>query len=617
MFRIDGPGATEDNKFTDGDPANGTRATIVSDEWLNAVQEELAKAIEEGGQSLDKTNSGQLSKSLNSRVIYVPSVTELEQTVGSADKQQASVYDSEAGEFFDCYWDSLSEAPADGVSVFQVTGTPVGRWIADPSQNSELFFGERPFISPITGNQKHKGLTSQIFPTDTLKSVGRMSVLVWREGVNHAYDGGSVLKAADIYGSGQQLANVRTIYNEAGVDARDFSGVVMSNGRIALMVSRRTSDTTWTTPIYLYSDDDGVTWTSAIQAGLSSGLSVDEYLHPYPTSAGGADEGGYIGFAWVNPVRDRIRWFATTDFGATWTEGDAVVGDGVQDLSEPRVVRLGDSDRWAMFIRQNQGDGLNSLAAKSTDLKNWGSLLDTGQTLGKNCASVWYDRGRIFWTAFSRPYAAATLSIDGFDDALLVQSLGAETAWDSDLSAWTGWQLLAHLFRPLGYLKIVNIDGELVGVFAQDEYDDAPEPAYSALSIVSNKSLLSDLSVQKGATNVPTTGGNFVGNYVRYRDGRQEAWGWVDVTLAINEALGGMFITSAANDINVGFPLPFLEGTTPIVDVRTVSSPLRAMPSAASSGVVNNQEFEVGFQAPVSSASTTVRFSWHAIGYWS
>ncbi|WP_421864303.1 hypothetical protein [Marinobacter adhaerens] len=76
MFRIDGPGATNDNKFTEGDPANGTRATVVTDQWLNAVQEEIAAAIENDGQSLDKSNPGQLSKSLSRRVLHLGSVAE-------------------------------------------------------------------------------------------------------------------------------------------------------------------------------------------------------------------------------------------------------------------------------------------------------------------------------------------------------------------------------------------------------------------------------------------------------------------------------------------------------------------------------------------------------------
>jgi hypothetical protein len=41
MHRIDGPGATVDNKFTEGDPAGGVQATVVTDDWLNDVQENV------------------------------------------------------------------------------------------------------------------------------------------------------------------------------------------------------------------------------------------------------------------------------------------------------------------------------------------------------------------------------------------------------------------------------------------------------------------------------------------------------------------------------------------------------------------------------------------------
>lgn len=45
MHRIDGPGATVDNKFTDGDPVGGVPATMVTDDWLNDVQEELVSVL--------------------------------------------------------------------------------------------------------------------------------------------------------------------------------------------------------------------------------------------------------------------------------------------------------------------------------------------------------------------------------------------------------------------------------------------------------------------------------------------------------------------------------------------------------------------------------------------
>lgn len=45
MHRIDGPGATVDNRFTDGDPVGGVQATIVTDDWANDVQEELISVL--------------------------------------------------------------------------------------------------------------------------------------------------------------------------------------------------------------------------------------------------------------------------------------------------------------------------------------------------------------------------------------------------------------------------------------------------------------------------------------------------------------------------------------------------------------------------------------------
>lgn len=64
MHRIDGPGATNDNKFSEGDPANGTRATVVNAEWLNSIQEEIAQLIEDKGVVLSKGNSTQLQEAL-------------------------------------------------------------------------------------------------------------------------------------------------------------------------------------------------------------------------------------------------------------------------------------------------------------------------------------------------------------------------------------------------------------------------------------------------------------------------------------------------------------------------------------------------------------------------
>lgn len=60
MHRIDGTGATSDNLFTEGDPTLGIPATSVTGAWLNAVQEEIAHAIEDAGVVLAKSDNRQL-----------------------------------------------------------------------------------------------------------------------------------------------------------------------------------------------------------------------------------------------------------------------------------------------------------------------------------------------------------------------------------------------------------------------------------------------------------------------------------------------------------------------------------------------------------------------------
>lgn len=74
MFRIDGPGFAPGNLFTDGNPALGIPATDVTDEWLNAVQEELANTIESSGITLNKSTNTQLNAAINSRIVAAQSI---------------------------------------------------------------------------------------------------------------------------------------------------------------------------------------------------------------------------------------------------------------------------------------------------------------------------------------------------------------------------------------------------------------------------------------------------------------------------------------------------------------------------------------------------------------
>ena len=60
MDRINTPTATEDRKFTEGNPDQGVPATVVTADWLNDVQEELANFVLGLGLELDSEAQNQL-----------------------------------------------------------------------------------------------------------------------------------------------------------------------------------------------------------------------------------------------------------------------------------------------------------------------------------------------------------------------------------------------------------------------------------------------------------------------------------------------------------------------------------------------------------------------------
>lgn len=63
MHRIDGPGHSS-NQFTEGNDAAGAQATQLTDDWLNALQEEIAGVIEDAGLTLDKEDNTQLTQAI-------------------------------------------------------------------------------------------------------------------------------------------------------------------------------------------------------------------------------------------------------------------------------------------------------------------------------------------------------------------------------------------------------------------------------------------------------------------------------------------------------------------------------------------------------------------------
>lgn len=76
MHKIDGPGATVDNEFTDGDPVRGIQATLVTDDWLNDVQGEIISVLEDQSITPVKGTRNQLLTAIKAIFAGIAQATE-------------------------------------------------------------------------------------------------------------------------------------------------------------------------------------------------------------------------------------------------------------------------------------------------------------------------------------------------------------------------------------------------------------------------------------------------------------------------------------------------------------------------------------------------------------
>ncbi len=76
MHRIDGSGATANNRFTDGDPVAGIPATMVTDDFMNDVQEEIMSVLTDRGIAPVKGTQNQLLTAIKALVANLAQATE-------------------------------------------------------------------------------------------------------------------------------------------------------------------------------------------------------------------------------------------------------------------------------------------------------------------------------------------------------------------------------------------------------------------------------------------------------------------------------------------------------------------------------------------------------------
>lgn len=258
-------------------------------------------------------------------------------------------------------------------------------------------------------------------------------VMVYRKASTHGSENGTECRAADSYDFGESWVNDRLLYTSATSDARPDHLSLMGNGRVGFFMNRvDATATVHNSPYFFYTDDNGVTFNS-IEVTTSSPYTFAAVggIIAFPASQGGHDTLGFISYGYLDA--GGIDAFTTTDNGASWsTESDVGVASGaITTISENVQVRLGNTDRWLIFARAQDGGGWHDQLSvfATTDLLDWGTPLDCGVYNFGTPPSAFYDEST------DKVYVIRTArkdnSVDTYHNQLLIVGEDADTLWSN------------------------------------------------------------------------------------------------------------------------------------------------------------------------------------------
>jgi hypothetical protein len=341
-------------------------------------------------------------------------------------------------------------------------------------------FGRASVKAAISANDAHYGFNNGIVEVGT--GTSSKWVLIYRKANVHGLADGSQVWAADSYDHGQTWYNHRLVYRTAPFDTRNFVVAKMASNRIGVLASRRDETTAYGDAVFIYSDDAGVTWSSATITSPTSGMAVNFHgaMLSYPTAAGGNDTNGFIAFSYAN--NRSVDAFYTTDNGATWTVDEAVAAPDVAtlggtgltySLSEMGVARLGNENKWLMVLRNSDNAGgadSDAVAYTSTNLTTWSGPVDTGLLLRGNPPQLIYEGGRFWFFAFSR---SGREILSGHGAHLLVASAPASALFSNGgnfAALNSGWQVVTPVADwASGYMHAYKIANKWVASFVSQE----------------------------------------------------------------------------------------------------------------------------------------------------
>jgi hypothetical protein len=313
-------------------------------------------------------------------------------------------------------------------------------------------------VSPLEG--VYAGLTVAMLPVQNDTSW----MFIWRQAERHGVTNMSTIMAAKSFDGGHTLGvkdpfglYTQQVVRQQDADLRAMAVGQMGGGRIGMVVRRqKEEDDAYLDPLFVYTDNpqaDFPTWYTSTITLSPAGLEFNPigHLQPYPASAGGHDQSGYILYFYTTG-QTAISALTTVDNGATWTQINNVLSANstVTSLNEVSVTRIGNQDRWVMACRQGAG---NPVAfSTSTNMTTWTAAVHGPSYLksNANAPTIMYDAGKLWVIQTSR---SGREVFDEYANSLLISGGNAKDIFDSGAATgWGGWQVVTTVPRwALGY----------------------------------------------------------------------------------------------------------------------------------------------------------------------
>lgn len=186
-----------------------------------------------------------------------------------------------------------------------------------------------------------------------------------------------------------------TLLNYTDLDVRNYAAGTTQTGRVIVVFGTLDCDnyTAYYSPItchYIYSDDDGATWSSVYDMPSSTtGGYADDSISPYGDVVVSGSRIGVALYGGNNSQNSSmVKWFYSDDDGATWACSDiseiTYYGDTDGRITETEVIDIG-SDRLIALSRVN----------------NYGyALMHTSNDAGGN----WTERGYVETMNYVSPH---------------------------------------------------------------------------------------------------------------------------------------------------------------------------------------------------------------------